>query len=83
LKQVHYLVHDEEEVDEVEEEEAGYICEFFIADVLKEPEVYEEMLSKMNDDKFIFKKQYHAARKCMNEIAAKQKQEDDSLLDLL
>ena len=73
----------DEEIEEVEDEEAGYICEFRIADIRQQPEEYEELLDALNDDKFVFKKQYLTAQKFMKEIAAKQKHEDDSLLDLL
>lgn len=75
--------NEEYDIEEVEDEEAGYICEFRIADIRKQPEDYEELLDALNDDKFIFKKQYLTAQKFMKEIAAKQKHEDDSLWDLL
>lgn len=75
--------NEEYDIEEVEDEEAGYICEFRITDIFKQPEEYEELLDALNDDKFVFKKQYLTAQKFMKEIAAKQKHEDDSLLDLL
>ena len=75
--------NEEYDIEEVEDEEAGYICEFRIAEIRKQPEEYEELLDALNGDKFVFKKQYLTAQKFMKEIAAKQKHEDDSLLDLL
>lgn len=54
-----------------------------VSEIRKEPEDYEDLLTVLNDDKFIFKKQYHAVQRYMKELAAKQKTEDDNLLDLL
>lgn len=82
-KQVHFFVHGEEEVDEDEDDEAGYLCEFSIADIRKEPDNYKDMLVELDDNNFILKKQYLAAKKFMKELATRQKTEDDSLLDLL
>lgn len=83
-KQVSYINnHGDEEIEEVEEKESGYICQFSVSEVRQQPENYEELLTELNDDKFIFKKQYHTVQQYMNKLAAKQKTEDDSLLDLL
>lgn len=83
-KQVAYITsHGDEEIEEVEEKEAGYICQFSVSEVRQQPENFEELLTELNDDKFVFKKQYLAAQKYMKELAAKQKTENDSLLDLL
>ena len=73
-----------EEIDiEEKEEDAGYVCRFDVAEIRQHPEEYGELLDELNDDKFIFKKQYHAIRRYLNELAAKLKTENDSLLDLL
>jgi hypothetical protein len=82
-QQVMRISHEEEDIVEVEDHEAGYICQFSIADVRKQAEDFEELLEALEDDKFIYKKQYLAAQKYMKEIATKQKTEDDSLLELL
>jgi hypothetical protein len=74
---------DEEDIEEVEEDEDEYICQFSIPSIRKEPDIYEELLEALDDDKFVYKKQYLAAQKYMKAIADKQKTEDDSLLDLL
>ena len=75
--------HEEYDIEEVEDEEAGYICSFTVSEIRKEPEDYEDLLAKLDDDKFIFKKQYYAVKRYMKELTEKQKNEDDSLLDLL
>jgi hypothetical protein len=62
---------------------ADYICSFTVSEIRKEPEDYEDLLAKLDDDKFIFKKQYYAVKRYMKELTEKQKNEDDSLLDLL
>lgn len=83
-KQVAYITSNgDEEIEEVEDEESGYICRFIVSEIRKEPEAYEDLLTELNDDTFVLKKQYHAVQKYMTEIAAKQKHEDDNLLDLL
>lgn len=83
-KQVAYITSSgDEEIEEVEDEEAGYICRFTVSEIRKDPEAYEDLLTELNDDTFVLKKQYHAVQKYMTEIAAKQKHEDDNLLDLL
>jgi hypothetical protein len=79
------LIHSAPDEDDIEEAEDGesYICQFSIADIRKQPDDFKDLLEALDDDKFVYKKQYLAARKYMDEIAAKQKTEDDSLLDLL
>ena len=73
-----------EEIDiEEKEEDAGYICRFDVAEIRQHPEEYDELLDELNDDKFVFKIQYHAAQRYLKELEAKQKTENDSLLDLL
>jgi hypothetical protein len=47
------------------------------------PEYSVDLMTELNDDKFIFKKQYHAVQRYMKELVAKQKTEDNCLLDLL
>lgn len=54
-----------------------------VAEVRQRTDDFEDLLNALNDDKFVFKKQYYAAYKYMKELIAKQKNEDDSLLDLL
>lgn len=61
----------------------GYVCRFDVAEVRQHPEKYSELLDELDDDKFVFKKQYHSAQRYLKELAAKQKTENDSLLDLL
>jgi hypothetical protein len=83
-KQIAYITsHGDEEIEEIEDEEAGYICSFEVSEIRKEPEEFDDLLTILNDDKFIFKKQYHAVQRYMKELVAKQKTEDDNLLDLL
>lgn len=73
-----------EEIDiEENEEDVGYICRFDVAEVRQHPEKFSELLGELDDDKFVFKKQYHFAQRYLKELAAKQKTENDSLLDLL
>lgn len=71
------------DVEDVEEEKPMYVCRFDVAEVRQHPKRYGELLVELNDDKFVFKKQYHAAQRYLKELAAKQKTENDSLLDLL
>ena len=71
------------DVEDVEDEKAGFVCRFVVAEVRQHPEKYGELLDELNDDEFVFKKQYHAVHQYMKELAAKQKTEDDSLFDLL
>ena len=75
--------HGEEMDIEEKEEDAGYICRFDVAEIRQHPEEYDELLDELNDDKFVYKKQYHAAHRYLKELAAKQKTENDSLLELL
>jgi len=83
-KQVAYITsHGDEEIEEVEEKEAGYICKFSVLEVRQQAENFEDLLNEMNDEKFVFKKQYHALQQYMKELAAKQKTEDSSLFDWL
>ena len=83
-KQVAYITsHGDEEIEEVEEKEAGYICQFTVSEVRQQPENFEDLLTELNSDKFVFKKQYHAIQQYMKELAAKQKSEDNTLFDLL
>lgn len=83
-KKVAYVTsHGDEEIEEVEDEDYGYICQFAISEVRKHSEDFEELLDELNDDKFVLKKQYHAAQRFLKAIAEKQKTENDSLLDLL
>jgi hypothetical protein len=73
----------DEEVEEVEDEEPGYICQFKVSEVMANREDFEELLEVLNDDKFVFKKQYNIAKHYKDELAAKQKIEEENLLDLL
>ena len=75
--------HSEEIDIEENEDDVGYVCRFDVAEVRQHSDKYGELLNELNDDKFIFKKQYHAIRRYLNELAAKLKTENDSLLDLL
>lgn len=88
---------DEDEVDIVSEDEipSEYIevhgepeiaGRHFIAElstVLENSEDYDTFIKLLNDEKFIYKIQYNSARKCLEELKAKQKSVDESLLDLL
>ncbi|MFT8873030.1 MAG: hypothetical protein ABF868_12225 [Sporolactobacillus sp.] len=71
------------DVEEVEDGETGYICQFSVADILVRHEDFKDLLDALNDDQFICKKQYIAVRKFFGELSARQKHEDDNLLDLL
>jgi hypothetical protein len=59
------------DIEEVEDEKSGYICKFAITDVLRQEEDYEELLSKLNEETFILKRQYHAAQKYLQELSVK------------
>lgn len=61
----------------------GYLLEFKITDILFEKNKYKDMLDKLCNDDFVFKKQYVAARKFLNRLKEKQKVTDDNLLELL
>lgn len=83
-KQVAYVTaHGDEEIEEVEDDEAGFVCQFSIAEVRKDPEVYEDLLDDLQNDKFVLKKQYVVAQKYLIELVARQRSEVDSLFDLL
>lgn len=71
------------DVEEVEDEETGYICQFSVADIRKHQEDLKDLLDAQNDDQLICKKQYIAIWKFFGELSARQKHEDDNLLDLL
>jgi len=71
------------DVEEVEDEEAEYICQFSVSEVRKQTQDFEELLDALNDDQFICKKQYLTAQQFFGELSARQKHEDDNLLDLL
>ena len=75
--------HEEYDIEEVEDERAGYICRFTVSEICKKPEDYEDLMAELNDDKFIFKKQYHSVQRYMKELVRKQKTEDVSLLELI
>lgn len=82
-KQVAYINRSGlEEIEEVEEAEA-VLYGFTVSDIRKEPEKYKELLTQLNDDKFVFKKQYRVVYKFMKELDSKRKTEDNSLFDLL
>lgn len=83
-KQVAYVTsHGDEEIEEIEDKDAGYICQFAVSEIRQQPENFEDLLTELNNDKFVFKKQYHAIQQYMKELAAKQKSEDNTLFDLL
>lgn len=56
------------------------MCQFSISEVRKQKEYFEELLDSLNDDRFIFKKQYLAVRQFFMELSTRQKNEDDNLL---
>jgi hypothetical protein len=54
-----------------------------VADIRKEPEVFEELLSTLDDNRFVFKKQYLAIKEFYESMSARLKTEEDGLADLL
>jgi len=83
-KQIAYVTaRGDEEIEEIEDDEAGFVCQFSIAEVRKDPEAYEDLLDNLQNDKFVLKKQYVVAQKCLKELVARQRSEVDSLFDLL
>ena len=88
---------DEDEVDIVPEnripseyieahgepEVAGRHFEAELSTVLEDSEYYNTFIKLLDDDKFIYKIQYNLARKCLEDLKAKRKSSDASLLDLL
>lgn len=75
--------HGDEELEEVEDENAGYVCRFVVGEVRQQPEYYDELIEALNCEDFILKKQYNALHQYKMELADKQKDENDNLLDLL
>ena len=73
----------DEEIEEIEKAESGFVCQFIVSEVRQEPEDYADLLAELDDEKFVFKKQYHTVQQYMKELAAKQRTEDESLFDLL
>lgn len=71
------------DIEEVEGLETGYVCQFTVSEIRKQSDIFKELLDALNDDKFIFKKQYHTVWKFFHDISVGRKSEDDSLLDLL
>lgn len=73
----------DEEIEEVEEKDAGYVCQFNVSEARQQPDDYADLLAGLNDEKFVFKKQYNALQQYLKELASKQRTEDGGLLDLL
>ena len=71
------------DVEEVEDEETGYICQFSVSEIREQQDDFEELLEALNHDEFVYKKQYKTVRKFYEGLTTRQKQEDDHLLDLL
>jgi len=42
--------HEEYDIEEIEDEEAGYICSFEVSEIRKEPEDFDDLLTILNDD---------------------------------
>lgn len=72
-----------EEVEEVEDENAGYVCRFVVEEVRQQAEYFDELLDELDSEDFVLKKQYNALQQYKMELGAKQKDENDNLLDLL
>ncbi len=68
---------------EEDEDDVGYVCRFNVAEIRQQPEKYSLLLEELNDNKFVFKKLYHATKRYLKELATKQKYESDNLLELL
>lgn len=75
--------HGDEEIEEVEDENAGYVCRFVVEEVRQQPEYFDELIEALNCEDFILKKQYNVLNQYKLELAEKQKDENDNLLDLL
>ncbi len=84
IRQERIFGQNGEEIDVEEMEEAvGYVCQFDVTEVYRNPDAYSELVDKLNDDNFVLKKQYQVAQQYLEELADRQKTENDSLLDLL
>jgi hypothetical protein len=71
------------DIEEVEDEEAGYVCEFSVAEIRKRQGDFADLLEALDDDEFVCKRQFIAVRKFYIGLTVRQKHEDDNLLDLL
>ena len=60
----------------------GWIYEFDVEDVRKQPAKYKDLLDYLNDDEFVAKKEYVEIREYLNKLQAKQKPTGDGLFDL-
>ena len=60
----------------------GWVYEFDVEDICKQPTEYKELLDYLNDDEFVAKKDYVEIRVDLNIMQAKQKPTGDSLFDL-
>ena len=63
-------------------EEAGWIYEFDVKRV-RGGRDYEDIISMLDNDRFIFKSEYNAARQYLESIKAKQQKYDDFFAGLL
>ena len=69
--------------EEVEDENAGYVCKFVVAEVRQQAEYFDELLDELDSEDFVLKKQYNTLHQYKIDLASKQKDENDNLLDLL
>ena len=67
----------------VKDEEAGYVCDFSIAEIRKHQDDFAKLLEALDDNNFVCKRQFMTVRRFYESLSARQKREDDSLLYLL
>ena len=77
-----YYEMDEDE-EPPEPEIIGYKLEFDVAKVRQRPEKYAELLATLDDNSFIFKCEYNAARVYLDMLRDKMRERSDDLNDLL
>jgi hypothetical protein len=65
-----------------EPDEIGWILEFDVDEVRKKRNTYEELLSMLESDDFVLKREYAEAREYFDTLVTKQKPTGDGLFDL-
>lgn len=77
----YYEVGEDEDLPEPEV--IGWILEFDVADILRGNADYTDLLKMLENDEFIFKKEYIAARQLLNNLISKHQSRQNGLLSLL
>lgn len=64
------------------EETVGYSYFVQVAELLDGSEQYSELMRALDDDRFLFKAEYLAARQYLDDIKRRQRESDDDIDDL-